>query len=73
MKTELILVGKTVNKHFIAGIKDYASASPIICLSILTNFLSSRTPESQRTATKEREGELILKLLQPSDTVRYDG
>ena len=24
MKTELILVGKTVNKHFIAGIKDYA-------------------------------------------------
>ena len=24
MKTELILVGKTINKHFIAGIKDYA-------------------------------------------------
>ena len=24
MKTELILVGKTVNKHFVAGIKDYA-------------------------------------------------
>ena len=30
MKTELILVGKTVNKHFIAGIKDYAERADYI-------------------------------------------
>ena len=54
MKTELILVGKTVNKHFIAGIKDYAER--------ITHYM----PFSITTIP---ERELILKLIQPSDTV----
>ena len=41
MKTELILVGKTVNKHFIAGIKDYAE-----------RILSSRTPRVSANSSR---------------------
>lgn len=33
MKTLLIMVGKTTNKHFVAGISDYAERIGTICLS----------------------------------------
>lgn len=70
MKTELILVGKTVNKHFVAGIKDYAER-----ITHYMPFGITVIPELKNTKSlseeqqKEREGELILKQLQPSDTV----
>lgn len=70
MKTELILVGKTVNKHFIAGINDYAERIShympfnIITIPELKNT-KNLTEEQQKTA----EGELILKQIQPQDTV----
>lgn len=70
MKTELILVGKTINKHFIAGIKDYAER-----ITHYMPFTITTIPELKNTKSlseqqqKEREGELILKQLQPSDTV----
>lgn len=70
MKTELILVGKTVNKHFVAGIKDYVER-----IGHYMPFNITVIPELKNTKSlseeqqKELEGEMILKLVQPSDTV----
>lgn len=70
MKTELILVGKTVNKHFVAGIKDYVER-----IGHYMPFNITVIPELKNTKSlseeqqKEREGEMILKLVQPADTV----
>lgn len=70
MKTELILVGKTVNKHFVAGIEDYADR-----ISHYMPFAITTIPELKNTKSlseeqqKQAEGEQILKLIQPSDTV----
>jgi 23S rRNA (pseudouridine1915-N3)-methyltransferase len=70
MKTELILVGKTINKHFIAGINDYVER-----IGHYMPFAISVIPELKNTKNlseeqqKEQEGELILKSIQPSDTV----
>jgi 23S rRNA (pseudouridine1915-N3)-methyltransferase len=70
MKTILILVGKTVNKHFVAGIDDYAGRIThympfdIVTIPELKNT-KSLSEEQQKTA----EGELILKQIQPQDTV----
>lgn len=70
MKTILILVGKTTDKHFQAGISDYAERIShympfdIITIPELKNT-KSLTEDQQKTA----EGELILRQLQPSDSV----
>ena len=70
MKTELILVGRTADKHFQAGINDYVARIghympfELVTIPELKNT-KSLTEEQQKTA----EGELILKQLQPSDTV----
>ena len=70
MKTELILVGKTVNKHFIAGIKDYAERiTHYMPFNITTIPELKNTKSLSEQQQKEKEGEMILKLLQPSDTV----
>lgn len=70
MKTELILVGKTVNKHFIAGIDDYAERVTHympFCITTIPELKNTKSLSEEQQ--KEREGELILKQLQPSDTV----
>ena len=70
MKTLLILVGKTTDKHFAAGINDYVERIghympfEIVTIPELKNT-KSLTEEQQKAA----EGELILKQIQPSDTV----
>ena len=70
MKTLLILVGKTTDKHFAAGINDYVERIghympfEIVTIPELKNT-KSLTEEQQ----KSLEGDLILKQLQPSDTV----
>ena len=70
MKTILIQVGKTVNKHFVAGIDDYVGrinhymAFDVVTIPELKNA-KNLTEEQQ----KQAEGELILRQLQPSDTV----
>lgn len=70
MKTELILVGKTTNKHFTASIGDYVER-----IGHYMPFSVTVIPELKNTKSlseaqqKEREGELILKQLQPSDTL----
>ena len=70
MKTVLLLVGKTVNKHFVEGIKDYTER-----IGHYMPFEIKVIPELKNTKAlseeqqKTREGELILKEIQPSDTV----
>lgn len=70
MKTELLLVGKTVSKEFQKLIADYSERVThympfsITVIPELKNT-KSLTEEQQKTA----EGEQILRLLQPSDTV----
>ena len=70
MKTLLILVGKTTDKHFAAGINDYVERIghympfEIVTIPELKNT-KSLTEEQQ----KSLEGDLILKQLQPSDTL----
>lgn len=70
MKTLLIQVGKTLNKHFAVGIADYVER-----ISHYMPFDVNTLPELKSTKSlseqqqKEREGEKILQLLQPSDTV----
>lgn len=70
MKTELIQVGKTVDKHFAAGIDDYSGR-----INHYMPFRITTIPELKNTKhlstdqQKQLEGELILKLVQPTDTV----
>ena len=70
MKTELILVGKTTDKHFQAGINDYAERiGHYMPFSITTIPELKNTKNLSEEQQKETEGELILRQLQPSDTV----
>lgn len=70
MKTVLILVGKTVNKHFIAGITDYAERiMHYMPFQIVTIPELKNTKNITEEQQKEHEGILILKQVQPSDTV----
>ena len=70
MKTELILVGRTADKHFQTGISDYATR-----ISHYMPFNINVIPELRNTKNlteeqqKQAEGELILKQFLPSDTV----
>ena len=70
MKTLLIQVGKTVNKHLIACINDYAER-----IGHYIPFDTCTIPELKNTKAlseeqqKEREGELILQRLSTTDTL----
>lgn len=70
MKTELIVVGRTVSKHFSTLIDDYRER-----IGHYMPFSITVIPELKNTKSlseeqqKNSEGELILKQLQPSDTV----
>lgn len=69
MKTELIVVGRTVNKHFIAGIADYSERiGHYMPFSITTIPELKNTKSLTEEQQKQAEGEQILKLIQPSDT-----
>ena len=70
MKTELIQVGKTIDKHFIASIEDYVKRiGHYIPFSITTISDLKNTKSLSEELQKEREGELILKQIQESDTI----
>lgn len=70
MKTELLLVGKTTDKHFQAGIDDYVSR-----INHYMPFHITFIPELKNTKSlseeqqKTLEANQILKLTQPSDTL----
>lgn len=70
MKFILLVVGKTVEKHYITAIADYVERT-----KHYTSFDLEVIPELKNTKSlsmeqqKEKEGELILKALQPGDVV----
>ncbi len=70
MKTELILVGKTVNKHIDACISDYADRIGHYMpfgITVIPELKNTKALSEQQQ--KVSEGELILKNIQPSDVV----
>ena len=70
MKTLLVLVGKTVNKHFIAGIKDYHERIGHYMpfdITVIPELKNTKNLSSEQQ--KGREGELILEQIKPIDTV----
>ncbi len=70
MKTLLILVGKTTNKHFQAGITDYVERiGHYMPFELVTIPELKNTKHLTEEQQKVMEGELILRLLQPSDTM----
>ena len=70
MKTLLLLVGKTTDKHFLASINDYVERIghympfEVVCIPELKNT-KSLSEDQQR----DREGEQILKKVQSGDTL----
>lgn len=70
MKIALIVVGRTVEKHYITAINDYIERT-----KHYISFDMEVIPELKNTKSltmeqqKEREGELILKAFQPGDVV----
>jgi 23S rRNA (pseudouridine1915-N3)-methyltransferase len=70
MKTVLILVGKTADKHFEAGIRDYAGRIGHYMPFEITVIPELRNTKSlTESQQKQAEGELILKQIQPQDMV----
>ena len=66
MKCNLLLVGKTTDKHFAAGIDDYVSRiGHYMPFSLITIPELKNTKALTEEQQKEKEGELILKQLQP--------
>ena len=70
MKTELIVVGKTSDKHFQAGIDDYVGR---LChympfsVTVIPDLKVTRSLSEDQQ--RQSEGEQTLRLLQASDTV----
>ena len=70
MKTILLVVGRPVAPHFIAAITDYVQR-----IKRYTSFDMEVIPELKNTKSlseevqKEKEGDLILKALQPGDVL----
>ncbi|NDW13742.1 23S rRNA (pseudouridine(1915)-N(3))-methyltransferase RlmH [Bacteroides sp. 214] len=70
MKTTLLVVGKTVEQHYIVAINDYIQRT-----KHFISFEMEVIPELKNTKSlsmeqqKEKEGELILKSLLPGDVV----
>ena len=70
MKVALLLVGKTVNKHFVELIDDYASRlTHYVGFDIITIPELENTKNLSAEQQKLQEGELILKQLQVGDHV----
>lgn len=70
MKFVLLVVGKTIEKHYVTAIDDYTERC-----KHYASFDMEVIPELKNTKSlsadqqKEKEGELILKALQPGDAV----
>ena len=70
MKTELIMVGKTVDKLYTNGIGDYQERiGHYMPFNITVIPALKNTKSLSEDQQKQAEGELILRLIQPSDTV----
>ena len=70
MKTTLLVVGRTVEQHYITAINDYIQLT-----KLFITFDMEVIPELKNTKNismelqKEKEGELICKAFQPGDVI----
>ena len=70
MKTILLQVGKTTNKHIVACINDYVERiGHYMPFSVITIPELKNTKSLNEQQQKEREGELILNNIQTGDVV----
>ena len=70
MKTILLMVGKTVSPNFVMSINDYLERiKHYMPFEIITIPEIKNTKNLSEDQQKEREGDLILKNIQQSDTV----
>ena len=70
MKIILLVVGRTVEQHFITAINDYVQRTKrYIPFQIEVIPELKNTKNSSMEQQKEREGELICKALQPGDVI----
>lgn len=70
MKTILLVVGRTVEPHFITAINDYVQRTRRYLsfdLEVIPELKNTRNLSTD--VQKEKEADLILKALQPGDTV----
>ena len=70
MKTVLLIVGKTVDKHLVALMEDYVERTKhymTFDVEVIPDLKSTKSLSEE--VQKEKEGELILKALQPGDYV----
>lgn len=68
MKTILLVVGRTTDKHFLASIEEYVSrVNHYMPFSIEVIPELKDTKKLSEQEQKQRESELIQKVLQPSD------
>ena len=69
MKFTLLVVGRTVEKHYITAInEDYVARTnhyTPFCLKVIPELKNTKSLNEKQQ--KEKEGELILKALQPGD------
>lgn len=70
MKTILLVVGRTVEQHYITAINDYiqrTKRSITFDMEVIPELKNTKSLSME--VQKEKEGELILKALQPGDVV----
>ena len=70
MKFCLLVVGKTIEKHYISAIGDYVERARHYAsfeLEVIPELKNTKSLSMEQQ--KEKEAELILKALQPGDTV----
>ncbi|MCK9159484.1 MAG: 23S rRNA (pseudouridine(1915)-N(3))-methyltransferase RlmH, partial [Bacteroidaceae bacterium] len=70
MKTTLLVVGRTVDPHYIASIDDYINRTKHFIpfeLEVIPELKNTKKLSTEQQ--KEKEGELILKALQSGDVI----
>ncbi len=70
MKTLLLVVGRTVEPHFVTAINDYVQRTRRylpLDIEVIPELKNTRSLSAD--LQKEREADLILRALQPGDTV----
>ena len=70
MKTTLLVVGKTVEAHYISAINDYTQRTKRYIsfdMEVIPELKNTKSLSAEQQ--KEKEGELICKAIQPGDVV----
>ena len=70
MKFTLLVVGRTVEKHYITAIDDYVARTKHFIsfdMEVIPELKNTKSLSAEQQ--KEKEGEMILKALQPGDVV----